>query len=58
MTYNDLCANDPAHGPASVGINNTTGVEGKWVCISCFEQYINEKRALIEQHLRDYSKWH
>lgn len=52
MTYNDPCANDPTHGAASVGVNNTTGVEGKWICIPCFEQYMDEKRDLIEKHFK------
>jgi len=53
MSYNDPwpCANDPTHGPASVGIS-TTGVEAKWVCIPCFEQYLAEKRLLIEKLTR------
>lgn len=53
VSYNDPwpCANDPTHGPASVGIS-TTGVEAKWVCIPCFEQYLAEKRLLIEKLTR------
>lgn len=52
MSYDDPCANDPEHGPASVGIGSVTGVEARWVCIPCFEQYLVEKRLLIEELTR------
>ena len=42
MGYEDPCANDPAHGLATVGLN------GRWVCHDCFVQALAETRDVID----------